>query len=466
MMESEGLRPVLVVDDEASMREMLSIMLRKEGLEVSTAASGDKAIKMLKAGERYSTIITDLSMPGDAGGLDVLRAVKELDTACQVIVITAYASPETAVEAIKMGAYDYLTKPFKLDQVRLVIQRALDKYALLSENLYLKQEQGKSKPRGIIGDSEPMQKVMAMVQRVARTKTTILITGESGTGKELIAQAIHDASPFKGPFVPVNCGAIPETLIEAELFGYKKGAFTGANADHKGVVEAARGGTLFLDEIGELPLNAQVRLLRVLQEKKVKPVGGTEEISVDVRIVAATNRDLKKEVEEGRFREDLFYRLSIIPIELPPLRDRGHDVRLLLEYFVSHYASEMGVPVQGIGASALKVLMDYEYPGNVRELQNIVERAVTLELNDLISPDSLPEQLVSPESGFALKNFQVGPGGINLEKTLETIEGEMLQSALAQSGGNKTEAAKLLQVSFRSFRYRLQKLGLEDSEDA
>lgn len=464
-MESQSLSRVLVVDDEQSIRDMLTIMLRKEGLDAEMAASGDVAIKALMAGERYAMVITDLSMPGKANGLDVLKTVKELDNACQVVVITAFATPETAVEAIKMGAYDYLTKPFKVDQVRMVVSRALEKYHLLSENFYLREVKG-LKSVGIIGDSEPMQRVMEMVHRVARTKTTILVTGESGTGKELIAQAIHQASPFSGPFVPVNCGAIPESLIEAELFGYKKGAFTGANTDHKGVIEAARGGTLFLDEIGELPLNAQVRLLRVLQEKKVKPVGGVEEISVDVRIVAATNRDLKKEVDEGRFREDLFYRLSIIPIELPPLRERGHDVRLLLEHFVRHYAEELGVPVQGINGAAMAILMDYDYPGNVRELQNIIERAVTLEMGELISPDALPKHLTQKPTTALPSTFEVPETGLNLEKTLENIEKQYLESALAHTGGNKTEAAKLLHISFRSFRYRLQKLGLDDSEDA
>lgn len=463
---SEGIRRVLVVDDEESMREMLHIMLKRLSLEVHLSASADDAMKLLERGERFSAVITDLNMPGTHGGLDLLEDIKRRDTACQVIVITAFATPETAVEAIKLGAYDYLTKPFKLDQVRMVLERALEKYALLSENLYLRKEHERYRPIGIIGDSEPMRHVMEMVHRVARTKTTILITGESGTGKELIAKAIHDASPFQGPFVPVNCGAIPESLIEAELFGYKKGAFTGANTDHKGLVEAARGGTLFLDEIGELPLNAQVRLLRVLQEKRIKPVGGVEEVSVDVRVVAATNRDLKAEVEAGQFREDLYYRLNVIPIELPPLRVRGNDVRLLLEHFVRHYADEIEVPIQGISALALRYLMNYDYPGNVRELQNIIERAVTLEVGDLLTPDSLPRQVVDTQAYQTQPDFNVGPSGIDLENTLANIEVQILQSALEQSGGNKTEAARLLGISFRSLRYRLQKHGMEESDDA
>lgn len=458
----EGIRRVLVVDDEESMREMLQIMLKRLRLDVQVAESADNALDLFEAGERFSAVITDLNMPGKNSGLDLLEEVKRLDTACQVIVITAFATPETAVEAIKLGAYDYLTKPFKLDQVRMVLERALEKYALLSENLYLRQEQERYRPVGIIGDSEPMRRVMEMVHRVARTKTTILITGESGTGKELIAQAIHEASPFKGPFVPVNCGAIPETLIEAELFGYKKGAFTGANQDHKGLVESARGGTLFLDEIGELPLGAQVRLLRVLQEKKVKPVGGVEEISIDVRIVAATNRELKEEVEQGRFREDLYYRLNVIPIELPPLRERGHDVQLLLKHFVRHYSEELGVTVEGISAPALAILLDYDYPGNVRELQNIVERAVTLELTTMIGVEALPPTL--RPSQRPIGRIEVPPEGMDLEDTLQTYERGLLEAALEQSGGVKTEAARLLGISFRSFRYRLQKLGLDDDE--
>lgn len=464
--ESEGLRRVLVVDDEESMRQMLSILLKKQGIDVVTASRGQEAIDLLESGERFSVVMTDLSMPGGVGGLEVLRAVKSIDNASQVIMITAFATPETAVEAIKSGAYDYLTKPFKLEQVKLVLDRALEKYALLAENLYLKEEQRKFRPKGIIGESEPMKRVMEMVHRVARTKTTILITGESGTGKELVAQAIHDASPFKGPFVPVNCGAIPETLIEAELFGYKKGAFTGASADHKGLVESARGGTLFLDEIGELPLSAQVRLLRVLQEKKVKPVGGVEEISVDIRVVAATNRDLKADVEAGKFREDLFYRLNVIPIELPPLRARGNDLKLLLEHFTHHYADDLGVNIQGISAPALRVLLDYDYPGNVRELQNIIERAVTLELTELITQESLPEFLKSRDMNLSGSDlFNVPSSGLDLENVLANVEKQILESALERSSGNKTEAAKLLNISFRSLRYRLQKLGFADDEE-
>ena len=320
---------VLIVDDEQSMREMLRIMIKTEGCDTETAPRGEEAIKKLEAGERYSVVLTDLKMPG-ASGLDVLRAVKRHDPACQVVLMTAFATAETALEALREGAYDYMIKPFKRDQAVSVVRRALEKFSLIRENFYLREAlEGKHNLGKIIGKSEAMRRVFQMIERVAPTPSTILITGESGTGKELVAQAVHEKSDVSsGPFIPINCGAIPENLIESELFGHKKGAFTGAVGDKQGMFAAASGGTIFLDEIGELPLQTQVNFLRVLQEKKVKPVGSAREVPVDCRIIAATNRDLREEIAEGRFREDLFYRLNIIPIDLPPLRERdGDDLR-------------------------------------------------------------------------------------------------------------------------------------------
>ncbi len=452
------MKKILVVDDEQSMREFLSIMLKRDDFDVSTSESGDAAIKRLKSGERFSVVLTDLSMPGDANGLDVLSFTKGIDPNCQVVVMTAFASPETAITAIREGAYDYIMKPFKVDEAKVVIRRAFEKFGLIHENLYLRTKlAAEDSFEGFIGNSPSMGFVFDMIDRVAQTKTTVLVTGESGTGKELVSRAIHDRSGLTGKFVAVNCGAIPENLIEAELFGYKKGAFTGAVKDHEGLFKAGEGGTVFLDEIGELPLNAQVRLLRVLQEKKIKPVGGIDEISVDVRIVAATNRDLEIEVEEGRFREDLFYRLNVIPIELPPLRERGNDVRLLIEFFLKKFAEQIGNPIEGVGKEAMNFLMNYPFPGNVRELQNILERAVTLERSNLISMEVLPKSITGRSLDDSVSSVCVTEEGIDMEGIVENLERRWIGQALEITGGNRTEAAKLLGISFRAIRYRLQK---------
>ncbi len=460
------MKKILVVDDEQSMREFLSIMLRRESFEVSTAESGDEAIALLQDGKRYGVVLTDLSMPGKTSGLDLLSFVKGVDPNCQVIVMTAFATPETAIRAIRDGAYDYITKPFKVDEAKAVIHRAFEKYDLIHENLYLrnKLEAGDSF-EGFIGNSPVMGKVFDMIERVARTKTTVLVSGESGTGKELVSRAIHQRSKLKGKFIAINCGAIPENLIEAELFGYKKGAFTGASKDHPGLFKAGHGGTVFLDEIGELPLGAQVRLLRVLQEKKIKPVGGVDEVSVDVRIVAATNRNLEEEVKEGRFREDLFYRLNIIPIELPPLRERGNDVRLLIEFFLKKFVEEIGNPVEGVEKKAMALLMNYPFPGNVRELQNIVERAVTLEVNSLITVGVLPKRISGRSMEKDVSSIKVTEEGIQMEEIVAQLEKAWIAQALEITKDNRTEAAKLLGISFRAIRYRLQKYENTEQEE-
>ncbi len=454
---------VLVVDDEPSMREFLDILLRKLSYDCDLASSGEEAIERVDAAE-YAAVITDLKMEGPLGGLDVLRHIKEVSPSTQVIVMTAFATPETAVQALKQGAYDYLTKPFRIDLVRAVIERAVEKSTLLSENLYLRRAlEGQHGYEEMVGASPAIKKVFQLIERVAPSRTTVLIQGESGTGKELVARAIHERSGLKGPFIPVNCGAIPENLIEAELFGYVKGAFTGADADRDGLFQAANGGTLFLDELGELPSGTQVRLLRVLQEKMVKPVGGHTERPTDVRIVAATNRDLRAEVDAGRFREDLFYRLAVISIDVPPLRRRPSDVRLLLEHYVRKYASEIGSEVVGLEKEALHHLLAYAYPGNVRELQNIVERAVTLELGTLVTTESLPAHVIGGRaSSTKSPPLEWTESGANLEEILESVERDYLVRALELTDGNRTEAAKLLHISFRSIRYRLRKYGFGD----
>ncbi len=456
---------VLIVDDEPSMRTMLQIMLKKEGCETETCKNAEEAIALFEQGHRFALVVTDLKMK-QKSGIDLLRTVKRIDDACQVVLMTAFASAETALEAIREGAYDYMIKPFKIDVARTTIHRALEKHRLLCENLYLKQElQEKQGPSNIIGKSESMQRVFQLIERVAPTKTNVLITGESGTGKELAAKAIHEHSQVSnGPFLPINCGAIPENLIESELFGHVKGSFTGALDDKKGLFEAAQGGSVFLDELGELPLNTQVRLLRVLQEKKIKPVGSAKEIDIDCRVIAATNRDLRKEVEEGRFREDLFYRLNVIAIELPPLRERNGDIKLLIEHYIKRYAKEMNNPIKGVTPEAMQILLNYHYPGNIRELQNIVERGVTLEMSEMITTSVLPYQLQNASFSKVAQDMEIPSEGIDLEGMVAELEISLIKKALERSGGTRTEAAKLLGISFRSLRYRLDKYNIEPEE--
>ncbi len=453
-------KPILIVDDEQSIREFLSIMLKRQDYEYEVASNSKEALAKLDE-MQFSLVLTDLRMDDTEAGLDILKHVKATDPACQVIVMTAFASAETAISAIREGAYDYINKPFKLEEVRAVIERALEKYELISENLYLKSQLDVGSFGEVVGKSESIRRVFDMIERVAPTKTTVLLTGESGTGKELFARALHRRSNLDGPFVPVNCGAIPENLIESELFGYKKGAFTGANQDRDGLFVAASGGTLFLDEVGELPLTTQVRMLRAIQEKKVKPVGSNEEVAVDVRIIAATNRDLQEEVDEGRFREDLFYRLNVISIELPPLRQREGDIRLLIEHYVHKYAEEIGNDVDGVESDALRLLIHYDYPGNVRQLQNIIERAVTLERGSMITVDSLPTSVTRATVSETDSVLHLPEEGVNIDEVMERVENALITQALELTDGNRTEAAKLLGISFRSMRYRLQKHGIE-----
>jgi two-component system response regulator PilR (NtrC family) len=447
---------ILVVDDERSLREMLALFLSRAGHAVASAGSGAEARRAL-AGKEYDLVITDLQMP-DASGLDVLAECKALHAETQVIVVTAYATAETAIAAMKAGAYDYLVKPFKLDEVGLVVERALERRSLMRQNVALRDEiKGRYRLDRLLGKSVAMQRVFDMLRKIAPARTSVLLVGESGTGKELAARALHELSPRADrAFVAVNCGAIPETLIESELF-------TGATADKEGLFEAAHGGTLMLDEVAELPLGMQVKLLRVLQERKVKPVGGVAEREIDVRVVAATNRDLETEVEKGTFRQDLYYRLNVIQVRMPPLRERREDVPLLVDHFVKKFAAEHAQPITGVDADAMAALTAHNFPGNVRELENLVERAVTLSSEGRITSDALPD--LSRADRATAAGPDLPPTGFDLERELETFERGFLLKALERTGGNRTLAARVLGISFRSLRYRLSKLGISGGEE-
>ncbi|MFN0253493.1 MAG: sigma-54-dependent transcriptional regulator [Kofleriaceae bacterium] len=457
---------ILVVDDEQSMREFLAICLRRAGHEVAVASSGDEAVIQLRTNP-VDLVITDLRMPGDVDGLGVLRAIANDKTTAikpEVILVTAYATKETALAAMKQGAYDYLTKPFQVDEINAVIDRALEKRALVEANARLRdQVSGRFSLANLLGRSKSMQRVFEVITKIHSARTSVLISGESGTGKELVARALHtEGSRAKLPFVAVNCGAIPDDLMESELFGHKRGAFTGAVADKPGLFVHADGGTLFLDEIGELSMNLQVKLLRALQERKVKPVGATEEIEVDVRVVAATNRDLEAEVGRGAFRADLYYRLNVIEVWVPPLRQRREDIPLLADHFARMFARESGRPVT-LSPATMRKLETYDFPGNVRELQNMIERAIALSTVSIIEPADLPD--MKPSRMEVDTHAALPPEGVDLDRLLSDYERVWVTKALEQSHGIRKKAAALLQISFRSFRYRLQKLGLASKDE-
>ncbi len=459
---------ILIVDDERSMREFLAICLKRAGHQVTTAEQGDRAVALLDKGDELDLVITDLKMPGPIDGLGVLDEVKRKSPETQVIMVTAYATAETAIAAMKRGAYDYLTKPFKVDEITVVVDRALERVALQKANAELRDMvQGRYRLSSLLGKSASMQRVFDMVRKIAGARTNVLLTGESGTGKELVARALHsEGARAPKPFVAVNCGAIPDALLESELFGHVKGAFTGASSAKDGLFTAADGGTLFLDEIGELSAPLQVKLLRALQERKIKPVGSVEEKSVDVRVVAATNRDLEAEVKKGGFRQDLYYRLNVIEILLPPLRQRREDIPLLVEHFVKRFAGELGKRVVAVTPEALQVLCAYDYPGNVRELENLIERAVTLETSAKISRDALPDLAGSRALGVGdAQAVELPADGVDLDRVLADYEREIVLRALKQTNGVRKEAARLLKVTFRSLRYRLAKLGIDPDAD-
>lgn len=450
---------ILVVDDEQSMREFLSILLQQSGYAVVAVAGVKEALQKIK-NDAFDLIITDLKLP-DGNGLEVLEEAKKNDPDAQIIVITAFGTAETAVNAMKKGAYDYITKPFLVDHIRLTVQKAMEKGALSRENRELRRRILASGASGdFITKSTSALEMLYLVERVAPTGVTVLISGESGTGKEIVAKRIHELSGRKGRFVAVNCSAIPEGLLESELFGHQKGSFTGATSDKAGLFEEASGGTIFLDEVGELPLILQPKLLRAVQSGFIKRVGGNREIEVDVRILSATNRDLSAEVKGGRFREDLFYRLNVVAIKLPPLRDRRNDIPLLAHYFLEKFRVAFGRPIKGISPEVLRCLDSHDFPGNVRELENIIERAVALESGEQLSMKSLPDYLLDEEAGGAPRLERLPEDGVDLEETLLNTELHYIREALGKTGGNKTEAAKLLGLSFRSLRYKLEKLGI------
>lgn len=456
---------ILVVDDESSMRQLLEIALGKEGYRVKAAESGQKAIKILSK-DSFDLVISDIRMP-DMTGVEVLRYVKDLSQEIPVIMITAYASTETAVEALRLGAYDYITKPFKIEELKNTISNALERRRLKEEVTHLKRAfRDKHGVDSMIGNSPKMTELFEQIQAVARTDSTVLVTGQSGTGKELVARAIHVHSlRSSAAFVSINCGAVPETLLESELFGHIKGSFTGAHANHKGLFEVAHNGTIFLDEIAEMSPSMQVKLLRVLQEKKIRRIGATEEIDVDVRIIAATNKDLEAMVDAKTFREDLFYRLNVIPIHLPRLAERREDVPLLAEHFLGLANARIGKAIRGISEEALELLVAHDWPGNVRELENVIERAVALESTPTIRAERLPDTLTNRREmmvslGVADIPREFPDDGIRFHDHVESVEKQLLKAALEQGGGVQTKAAKLLNMSLRSFRYLIQKYDL------
>ena len=457
---------ILVVDDERSMQEFLEILFRREGYDVTTAGDVEGALLALGSDD-FDVVISDIQMPGRSG-IELLQAMREVSPEALVVMITAFATAETAIAAMKEGAYDYVTKPFKLDEIRLVVEKALEKKSLASENRRLRSElRTRSRSRALVGNSAAIQRVYELVAQVAETKTNVLICGESGTGKELVARAIHEASErAERPFVAVNCAAIPEALLESELFGHVKGAFTGAVHAKEGLFDVADGGTLFLDEVGEIPPSLQVKLLRVIQEKTVRRVGGTSDRRVDVRILSATNRQLEDEVAAGRFREDLYYRLNVITIALPALRERLEDVPLLVHHFLDKYSRELGKRIEGASPEAMERLLAYSYPGNVRELENVIERAVALSRGGTVERDSLPPTLLRAQEPASAARLPTS--GASLDELVNEYERGLLVEALQRAGGVKKRAAQLLGVTFRSFRYRLEKLGLDTpgSEEA
>ena len=457
---------VLVVDDERSIRELLSIVLRRDGHEVLLAEDGAAGIEALER-ERVDVLITDIKMP-HASGVDVLREAKRIDPEIISIVMTAFASTDTAVEALRLGAADYVHKsPNAANEVRLRVRKELERRQLQRENVLLKRALKTTHQfSNIIGRSDAMLAVFQLIETIAPTNSTVLITGESGTGKELAARAIHFNSPRKErPFVAVNCGALPETLLDSELFGHMRGAFTGADTNKKGLIEVADKVTIFLDEIGEMSPLVQVKLLRVLQERRFRRLGGTEEVEADIRIITATNRDLAKMVADGEFREDLFYRINVIPVRLPTLRERGDDVALLADHFVAHFAAQMSKPITGLSRAAAAALQAYAWPGNIRELENAMERAVALERTPSILLESLPDAIREmPPSVVAAgpaENGNFPEGGIDLEQHVQHIEREYIAEALRRAGGVKVKAAELLGMSFRSFRYYMKKYNLK-----
>jgi len=462
--ENRG-RRVLVADDEAGMRDMLSMLLSKNGYVVSLASNGKEAFEAVKKGN-IDIVLTDVRMP-ELDGLGLLKKLHDARLPVTVIVMSAFVELETAVEALKMGASDYVSKPFRADEVLVKIRMALERQRLEEERERLKAENARLKgalptldavPAGIIGKSQRLLDVLATLRKVAAYKSTVLLLGESGTGKELVARLLHaESARKKGPFIAINCGAIPETLLESELFGHVKGAFTDASRNKSGLIEEANGGTLFLDEIGELPLSLQVKLLRFLQEDEIRRVGDVKDFKVDVRVVAATARDLGEMTKSGGFREDLYYRLNVLQLRVPPLRDRKDDIPLLVEHFMTKYGERLGRANMHIARDALRMLLDYRWPGNIRELENTIERAMVLADGDEIDVNSLPEKLREDTHPPSLPLLG---DDLSVKKAVRTIERELIRRSLEKTGGNRTRAAELLEISHRALLYKIKEYGL------
>jgi len=454
-----ALRSILIVDDEEPIRQVLTEVLSGHGYVVRAASDGEEALRELAAHD-YDAVVTDVRMPR-MDGLSLVRSVQQIAPDATVIVMSAYGSHDLALEAMKAGAYDYLGKPFRPDEVLLVLRKAEERERLRAENRRLRREIEASRGHaGIIAESPSMKEVLRVVGKVAPAKTTVLIAGESGTGKELVARAIHELSPRNaGPFVAVNCGAIPDQLIESELFGHAKGAFTGAQTAKRGLFEEADAGTLLLDEIGELPLPLQPSLLRALQEGEIRRVGDARSIKVDVRVLAATNRDLSQEVAQGKFREDLFYRLNVVAVKLPPLRDRPEELSILAQRFIAQHALRLGIPEKEISAEALALLQEWRWPGNVRELENALERALVLSEGVEIEPDALPEEMRNAHQAS-------GPpppppeGDLSVKRAQRALEADLIRRALERTGGNRSRAAELLELSPRALLYKIREYGL------
>jgi two-component system, NtrC family, response regulator PilR len=449
---------LLIVDDEASLRDFLSIVFEEEGWTVDTAATLGEAHAAIQRREP-DIVLCDLMLP-DGSGIDLVREVKQQTPSMVFVMITAHTSTRSAVEALKAGAIDYIAKPFDIEELKIIVRKAVERKELEDENLHLRSAlEERFTFANILGKSAKMQEIFSIVQRIAKTMSTVLISGESGTGKELIARAIHYNSDRRGKFVSINCGALPETLLESELFGHERGAFTGAVRDKRGLFHEADRGTIFLDEIGETSTAMQIKLLRVLQDRIVRKVGSNVESPVDVRVIAATNRDLSESIREGTFREDLFYRINVIPITLPPLRQRREDIPLLVEHFIEKFCTRMGVPRKRISSDAVRAIEKYHWPGNVRELENVVERMIALEASDILTTKSLPEHVLLggriPDATFELPTE-----GISLQDHLEAIGKIFMLKALERAGGVQTQAAELLRMSFRSFRYYAKKYEL------
>ena len=453
---------ILIVDDEPNLRQVLEMYFTQKGYEVVQASSGTEALKAFDGGEGFHLVICDIKMP-DLDGLQVLAELKNRAEHVPVIMVTAFGSHLGALEALRNGAADYIGKPFELEELAFRARKAIEKLTLEKQVYELKEEAAARGKFGfIVGKGAVMQKVGQLVEKVAQSTATVLVSGESGTGKELVAKAVHDLGPRKrARFVSINCGAIPETLLESELFGYEKGAFTGAVRNAPGLFLEADKGTLFLDEIGEMSLGMQVKLLRVLQDHRVRPVGATPEFEVDVRVIAATNQDLQALVAEKRFREDLYYRINVIHVALPPLRERKEDIPILAQHFLAKFCAAQNIPLKKISMDAVRILENYGWPGNVRELENIIERAVALEPGPVLRLSSLPGHLASLPMP-ALPATDMPEDGLDLGRHLDTIARHMILQALERTAWNQTQAAKLLKMSFRSFRYYVKKFKIKD----